>query len=70
MKYASLMYSTSNIGDNFQTIGAGQHFPLVKFVLIINGWYTLTTENWPPSESIIIIFIGQKRNYGIMCQAA
>ena len=74
MKYASLMYSTSNIGDNFQTIAAEQHLPVVnkkvnrdnlnqvveryKFVLIMNGWYTHIPENWPPSESIIPVFIG------------
>jgi len=74
MKYASLMYSTSNIGDNFQTIAAEQYLPLVnkkvnrdnlnqvvesdRFVLIMNGWYTHIPENWPPSESIIPVFIG------------
>ena len=84
IKYASLMYSTSNIGDNFQTIAAEQHLPVVnkkvnrdnlnqvvesdKFVLIMNGWYTHDPENWPPSESIITVFFGQKRNYGNMCR--
>ena len=74
MKYASLMYSTSNIGDNFQTIAAEQHLPVInkkvnrdnlnqvvesdRFVLIMNGWYTHIPENWPPSESIIPVFIG------------
>lgn len=74
MKYASLMYSTSNIGDNFQTIASEQYLPEInkkinrdnlnqvvendKFVLIMNGWYTHNPENWPPSESIIPVFVG------------
>ena len=64
----------SNIGDNIQSIATEQFLPIVdkrfnrdalnqvheneKFLLIMNGWYTHMPENWPPSESIIPVFIG------------
>ena len=64
----------SNIGDNIQSIASERFLPVIdkrfnrdalnqvqeeeKFLLIMNGWYTHMPENWPPSESIIPVFIG------------
>lgn len=74
MKYAALTYSSNNIGDDFQTIVAMRLMPRVDLMLdrdhldqyrssestavIMNGWFTLRPEGWPPSPSIAPIFVG------------
>lgn len=72
-KYGLLKYTTNNIGDEIQSIAARQFLPRVdsyvdrdepnnftsaeKIKLIMNGWFILYPENWPPSQAIEPLFI-------------
>ncbi len=74
MKYASLKFNTTNLGDEIQNIAAEQFLPTIhkkfdrdqlnfvnekeKYLTILNGWFTHIPLNWPPSDSIVPIFIG------------
>jgi len=67
-------HPSSNLGDNIQSIAAEQFLPHVdlkfdrdalnqvttdeKHLLLMNGWFTTMPQNWPPSESIVPIFVG------------
>jgi hypothetical protein len=67
-------HPSSNLGDNMQSIAAEQFLPHVdlkcdrdalnqvmtdeKHLLLMNGWFTALPQNWPPSESIVPIFVG------------
>lgn len=73
MKSAIISYSTSNIGDEIQSLAIKQIIKEVdyyidreklhkfksseKVKLIINGWYMDNPNNWPPSKDIIPLFI-------------
>jgi hypothetical protein len=62
-----------NIGDYIQSIAAEQYFDKIdcylerdyislyksslKTKIIMNGWFMLLPENWPPSDDIIPLFI-------------
>jgi len=65
---------SANLGDNIQSLAAEQFLPRVderfnrdalnrasgdsKYLMIMNGWFTTEPESWPPSESIVPVFIG------------
>tara|TARA_B110000444_G_scaffold244702_1_gene264408 strand:- start:3437 stop:4384 length:948 start_codon:yes stop_codon:yes gene_type:complete len=73
MKKAIISYSTSNVGDEIQSLAVKQIIDKVDYYidreklnefrnnepvkLIINGWYMANPDNWPPSEDIIPLFI-------------
>lgn len=73
MKYGLLKYTTTNIGDEIQSIAARQYLPQVdvylerdyldqieseeKIKLIMNGWFSHEPQNWPPSPDIDPLFI-------------
>ena len=73
MKKAIISYSTTNIGDEIQSLAVKQLIDNVDYYidreklhqfknnepvkLIINGWYMGNPNNWPPSEDIIPLFI-------------
>lgn len=67
MRYGLLSYSTTNLGDEIQSIAARRFLPAVDCLvdrdhlnapdipdckLILNGWHTHRPENWPPSPAI------------------
>ncbi|QLG61086.1 polysaccharide pyruvyl transferase family protein [Halorarum salinum] len=68
MKYGLLEYTTSNIGDEIQSLAAKQLLPKVdtylkrdylnqvntqeEIKIILNGWFTHHPENWPPADNI------------------
>jgi hypothetical protein len=73
MKIAALTWDSTNIGDDVQTIAVTQHLPRVDFylrreelksydgpecLLVMNGWFRPTEQNWPPSDKIHPIFFG------------
>ena len=63
-----------NLGDNIQTLAVERFFPKVdkkfdrdslslekerdQYLMVMNGWFSRFSENWPPSECITPIFIG------------
>ena len=73
MKYGILCYKTNNVGDEIQSIAAKNFLPKIDFYLdrenldkvknnqkiklIMNGWFMHNPKNWPPSDSIIPLFI-------------
>ena len=73
MKKAIISYSTSNIGDEIQSLAVKQIVGKVdyyidreelnifkskeKVKLILTGWYMDNPSHWPPSEDIIPLFI-------------
>lgn len=68
MEYGLLEYSTKNIGDEIQSLAAKQFLPEVDVYLerdslnqadvneetkiILNGWFTHSPKNWPPSNNL------------------
>lgn len=73
MRFAGLSYSTSNIGDDIQTLATTRYFPRIdayfdrdrlneysgsKSIVIMNGWFSKHPANWPPSGSILPVFVG------------
>lgn len=71
--YGLLVHSTSNVGDDIQSLAAMHFLPRVDVLIdrdatrlyksprpvkvIMNGWFTHKPENWPPSEAIKPLFI-------------
>lgn len=71
--YGLLSYHTNNIGDEIQSLAARQFLPRVdvyidrddlkklrsrkKVKIILNGWFSPTPDNWPPSKDIEPLFI-------------
>lgn len=71
--YGLLIAKTVNIGDDIQSLAAMQFLPRVDVFLdrdnlqdialtesikvIMNGWFTLHPEKWPPISKIIPLFI-------------
>ncbi len=65
---------SDNLGDQIQSLAAEQFLPSVnkrfdrdslnqvseteKYLLIMNGWFSESPKNWPPSESIMPVYIG------------
>lgn len=74
MKVGLFCYSNStNVGDFIQSLAVAQHldqdYELVDrdfmnqydgepIVVVMNGWFTDEPGNWPPSPSIIPVFLG------------
>jgi len=72
-KYALLSYSTSNLGDEIQSIAARSFLPDVNALIdrddlgnptldtphkiILNGWYSHRPENWPPTDKLIPLIL-------------
>lgn len=68
MRYGLLTYSTTNLGDDIQSIAAQQFLPRVDIhvdrdmldeyhdtiptAVICNGWWTHRSTTWPPPPSI------------------
>ena len=68
MKYALLTYSTTNLGDDIQSLAAAQFLPHVDTLidrdhldtyrpqgptsLICNGWWTHRPATWPPPPEV------------------
>lgn len=73
MKHAIISYSTTNVGDEIQSLAIKQMLDRVDFYidreklntfrnqekvkLILNGWYMDNPRNWPPSNDIEPLFI-------------
>ncbi len=73
MRYALLVYSTTNLGDDIQSLAARRFLPKVDvhvdrdFVhdvdgtepvkLILNGWFTHRPEHWPPPPHVDPLFV-------------
>lgn len=72
LKYSKYNYGLFNIGDYIQSCAAEQFLPNVDVLvkrdelninlnktvkIIMNGWFTESPENWPPSKNIIPLFI-------------
>ena len=73
-KYALLSYSTTNLGDEIQSIAARSFLPEISTLvdrdylskveidsphkIILNGWYSHRPENWPPSKSLVPLILG------------
>lgn len=71
--YGLLVHSTTNVGDDIQSLAAMQFLPRVDAFIdrdatrlyksphpvkvIMNGWFTHKPENWPPSEAIEPLFV-------------
>lgn len=74
VKVGLFCYSNStNVGDFIQTLAVAQHldqeYHLVDrdfmnqydgepMAVVMNGWFTDEPDNWPPSPSIIPVFLG------------
>jgi len=72
-KFGLLKYSTSNLGDEIQSIAARRFLPAVdayvdrEFLhrarsetplkVILNGWFMHSPRNWPPSPDIVPLFV-------------
>lgn len=72
-KIADEKDKTINIGDYIQALAASQFYPVVDgfvdrdedlkdydgepCVIIMNGWYMHSPENWPPSDKIEPLFV-------------
>lgn len=73
IKFGLIVNSTSNLGDDIQSLASKQYLPHVDYLidrerlkkyhfkqkvkLIMNGWYMHNPKNWPPSKNIIPFFI-------------
>jgi hypothetical protein len=73
MRYGLLTYSTTNIGDEIQSVAARRFLPAVDvyidrdslnrtdesepFKIILNGWFTHRPDNWPPAPQIRPLFV-------------
>ncbi|MDK2886930.1 MAG: hypothetical protein PWP54_1508 [Thermosipho sp. (in: thermotogales)] len=72
-KFALIVHSTNNIGDDIQSIAALQFLPRVDYFvdrdfiglykipqrvkIIMNGWFLHKFENWPPAKNLYPLFI-------------
>lgn len=73
IKYALIVYTTRNLGDDIQSIAALQFLPWVDYFvdresiglykipqntrIIMNGWFLHRPHNWPPARNLHPLFV-------------
>jgi hypothetical protein len=74
LKYGQLVCSSGNVGDDIQSLAAAAFLPRSDFTIdrdlirdwqsedpvavIMNGWFSAEGATWPPSRSLLPIFVG------------